>query len=369
MKRTVSIITKEFKEIYRNNLYLILAFVVPLLMFVVFGYGISLDIENMPFGYVDMDRTPLSRDLIDRFIGRYFRAEFSLTDLKEAEEKLMTGRLRAVLYIPPDFSKDIYRGEGSVQLLIDGGYPFTSMTLKGYAEAIVNAFNQELLIKTGRPLRKAPLQVRVRFLFNESMRSRNALIPGLLVVVLMVNPAVLTATAIAREREFGTIYNIYTAPVKKAEFIVGKALPYFLISIINLFVLTSLVKVLFGVPMKGNLADMLPHAVLFIFTNILIGILISLVLKTVVSAQIVTLIITIIPAFLYSGLLIPVSHLGAEGRIMAHLYPSMYFMKVVHGVYLKRLGFTDMIREFGVLLLYCLVFFVISLGFFRKREG
>ncbi len=374
MKKIRAIAIKEFKEIWRNRLFLILAFIVPFLMFVVFGYGISLDIENMPSSYIDHDGTRLSRDLVDRFIGRYFKLARTVSDLKEAENLLRKGALRAVLVIPPDFSKKIYRGETSdVQVLIDGGYPYTSITIKGYAEAIVSSFNLHLLKerteRAGYFASPVPVKAQTRYLFNESLRSSYALIPGLIAIVLLMNPAVLTAIAVAREKEFGTIYNIYSTPVKKIEFLLGKIIPYLIISTINFFVVVATVKVLFAIPMKGSIFDLIPPAIVYVLINVSIGLLISSVTRTVVSAQIVTLIVTIVPAFLYSGLLIPVSNLGTEGKVMAHIYPTMYFMDVIHGVYLKRLGLFQMMKEMGMLILYFILLFSFSVMIFKKREG
>jgi len=374
MKKIRAIAIKEFKEIWRNRLFLILAFIVPFLMFVVFGYGISLDIENMPSSYIDHDGTRLSRDLVDRFIGRYFKLTRMVSDLKEAENLLRKGTLRAVLVIPPDFSKKIYRGETSdVQVLIYGGYPYTSITIKGYAEAIVSSYNRRLLKerieRSGSLTSPVPVKAQTRYLFNESLRSSYALIPGLIAIVLLMNPAVLTAIAIAREKEFGTIYNIYSTPVKKIEFLLGKIIPYLIISTINFFVVAATVKVLFAIPMKGSIFDLIPPAIVYVLINVSIGLLISSVTRTVVSAQIVTLIVTIVPAFLYSGLLIPVSNLGTEGKVMAHIYPTMYFMDVIHGVYLKRLGLFQMMKEMGMLILYFVLLFSFSATVFKKREG
>lgn len=369
MRRTLAIARKEVKELLRQPLFLGLAFLVPLVMFVVFGYGITLDIKNMPLGVLDLDRTTLSRDLVERFSGEYFDLKGYISDIKDADVMLKRGRLRAVLYIPPDFTGDIYRkGRAEVQVLIDGGYPYTASTIRGYAEAIVEALNMELAERKGLKARP-PIDIRTRFFFNESVKTSNALVPGLLVVIMMVNPAVLVATAIAREKEFGTIYNIYSSPVSKMQYLAGKLLPYVVVSFMNLLILVGLVKVLFGISMKGNLLVMLPHGLVYVLINILIGLLISLMTRTVVAAQIITLIVTTIPAFLYSGLLIPVSHLGPEGQVMARLYPAMYFMKVVHGVYLKKLGFWELLPELLRLGLYFIALVCLSYIFFKKREG
>jgi ABC-2 type transport system permease protein/ribosome-dependent ATPase len=375
IRRILAVAGKEVREIRRVRLFLILAFAVPFVMFIVFGYGISLDIEHMPFSYVDQDRSQLSARLVDKFRGRYFEVGAETPDLAAADRLLTAGKLRAVLVIPPDFSRKLYRGgRADLQLLIDGGYPYRALTMKGYAQAIVSSFSMELiadrLLKSGRAgLLVMPVNVETRYFFNESLRSSNALVPGLITIILLMNPAVLTALAIAREKEFGTIYNVYSTPIKKWEFLTGKLIPYIAISALNFTVIITTIKLLFNVPMKGDLITLLPAALLYVMINVSIGLLVSTVTRTIVSAQIVTIIITVIPAFLYSGLLIPVSNLQGEGKIMAHLYPSMHFMQVVHGVYLKNLGMTYLFPQILILGGYFILVFTVAVSVFRKREG
>lgn len=374
MKRILAVALKEVKEIWRVKLFLVLAFVVPFVMFIVFGYGISLDIEHMPFAYVDQDRSQLSAQLVEKFKGRFFDVQGELGGQKEADRLLTSGTLRAVLVIPPDFSRKIYRGsEAEVQFLIDGGYPYRALTIKGYAQAIAGAFSSELMEdklkrdgRSGMVLR--PVKVETRYFFNESLKSSYALVPGLIAIILLMNPAVLTALAIAREKEFGTIYNIYSSPIKKWEFLVGKIIPYLVISAINLFVVVAAIRVLFQIPMKGHLATLIPGALLYVLINVSFGLLVSAVTRTIVSAQIVTVIVTVIPAFLYSGLLIPVANLEGAAKVMARLYPSMYFMKIVHGVYLKDLGLRDLLPQILILVLYFSVLFSAGIWVFKKRE-
>jgi len=179
---------------------------------------------------------------------------------------------------------------------------------------------------------------------------------------------VLTALAIAREKEFGTIYNIYSTPIKKWEFLVGKIIPYLIISSINFIVLTTTVRLLFHIPMKGPVINLVPGAFFYILINVSIGLLVSSVTRTMVSAQIVTIIVTVIPAFLYSGLLIPVSNLEGGAKVMAYLYPTMHFMKIIHGVYLKNLTFIELLPQVLILVLYFAVLFSLGILVFRKRE-
>lgn len=369
IKTIIAIARKEVIELMRQPLFLGLAFGVPLVMFVVFGYGITLDVKNMPFVVLDLDHSYLSREVVERFTGEYFDFKGYVYDLSKAENMLKEGKLRMVLFIPEDFSREFYRkGRAELQVLIDGGYPYTASTIRGYAKSIIDALNLELLEREGLN-EPPPLELRTRFFFNETLKSSNALVPGLLVIIMMVNPAVLVATAVAREKEFGTIYNIYSSPVKKIEFFAGKLLPYMVVSLLNLIILVFLVYLLFGIYPEGNVLLLVPFGVLYVIINILFGFLISTATRTIVAAQIITLIVTTIPAFLYSGLLIPVSHLGPEGQFMARLYPSMYFMNVIHGVYLKKLGFVDLFREFISLGIYMLLIGFLSYQIFRKRES
>ncbi len=374
MKKIRAVALKEIKEIVRVKLFLILAFVVPFTMFIVFGYGISLDIEHMPFAYIDYDHSQLSAQLVEKFKGRFFDLREELFDLKEADSLLTGGVLRAVMVIPPDFSKEVYRGNRTeVQFLVDGGYPYRALTIKGYAQAIIGAFTRELMDEKVKragfsPALVSPIAIETRYFFNESLKSSYALVPGLIVIILLMNPAVLTAIAIAREKEFGTIYNIYSTPIKKWEFLVGKIIPYLFISAINFFVIVVAIRVLFQIPMKGHLTSLLPGAFLYVLINVSFGLLVSSVTRTMVSAQIVTVIVTVIPAFLYSGILIPVANLEGAARIMAHIYPSMYFMKIVHGVYLKDLGLMNLLPHVMILVLYFIVLFSAGIWAFRKRE-
>jgi ABC-2 type transport system permease protein len=374
IKRIKAVALKEVKEIVRVRLFLMLAFVVPFIMFIVFGYGISLDIEHMPFAYIDYDHSQLSAELVEKFKNRHFDLTEELHSPEDADRLLTKGKLRAVLIIPQDFSKKIYRNRSAdVQFLIDGGYPYRALTMKGYGQAIIGAFNRELienkLVKTGHAqLIAQPIKIETRYFFNESLKSSYALVPSLIAIILLMNPAVLTALAISREKEFGTIYNIYSTPIRKWEFLTGKIIPYLAISAINFTVLVITVRFLFQIPMKGHLIDLVPGALVYVLINVSIGLLVSSVTKTMVSAQIVTIIITVIPAFLYSGLLIPVSNLEGGARVMAYLYPTIHFMKIIHGVYLKNLDLIALLPQVFLLLIYFIVLFSLSILVFRKRE-
>jgi len=374
-RRILTIAHKELKEIKRSRIFLLLAYFVPFLLFVIFGFGLRLDVENIPTAVVDFDDTRLSRELTNAFVKTKF---FTLIKRPKNHKELIClikrGKIRLGIVIPPNFAARIYQERPSqVQLLIDGTYPYRATVIKGYVRAILEAFNTKLaykwMAKRGwSKLNFTPIMLQVRFLYNEALRSFYSLIPGLFVVILMMNPAIMAALAIVKEKDYGTIYNIYSSPITKGEFLIGKLLPYYGISVSNIFMLFVVSLFIFHVPFKGNFWLFLIGSLIYIFTTSNIGLLISTLTRSMVAAQIITIIVTVIPAFLYSGLLMPISNLGREGEIQAHLFPAMYYMKIVHGTFCKQIGLKALWDSYLVLFFYGTALFCITFLAFKKRE-
>ncbi len=376
INRIGAIIQKEFKEIIRSPLYLLLAHFVPLALYLVFGFGLSLDVEHIPTAFLDLDRTQTSRQLMDGLIKtKYFRLTREARNNRELVELLKKGSIRLAIIIPPQFQKRLRQDLASpVQVLVDGTYPYRGLVTKNYLTAYLASFNQGLIKKWLKKrgltnVNLQPIKLETRFLYNESLISSFSLVPGLLVVVLMMNPAIMAAIAIVREKDYGTIYNIYTSPISRWEFLTGKLIPYYFLNLANILVLFLLSITLFGVPFKGSFLLFLLGSLLYIFTTTGMGLIISAFTRSMVAAQFVTIIITIIPSFLYSGLLMPVSNLGREGEIEAHLFPAMYYMKIVQGTYSKVIGLKEMAMNYLVLLIYGVTLFLLGLILFKKREG
>jgi len=376
INRIGAIIQKEFKEIIRSPLYLLLAHFVPLALYLVFGFGLSLDVEHIPTAFLDLDRTQTSRQFIDGLIKtKYFSLTREAQNNRELVELLKKGSIRLAVIIPPQFQKRLRQDLASpVQVLVDGTYPYRGLVTKNYLTAYLASFNRGLIQKwlKRRGLTNVhlqPIKLETRFLYNESLISSFSLVPGLLVVVLMMNPAIMAAIAIVREKDYGTIYNIYASPISRWEFLTGKLTPYYLLNLVNILVLFLLSITLFGVPFKGSFLLLLLGSLLYIFTTTGMGLIISAFTRSMVAAQIVTVIITVIPSFLYSGLLMPVSNLGLEGEIEAHLFPAMYYMKIVQGTYSKVVGLKEMAMNYLVLLIYGIILFLLGLVLFKKREG
>jgi ABC-2 type transport system permease protein len=381
MKRIVAVAHKEWREIVRDRVFFSLSFIVPVAMMLLLGYGLSLDVENIPFAVVDYDRSALSRDYAYRFIGsRYFSFKGYVSE-ERALARLLTGnKIRAAIIIPEKFQERLLSERSArVQTLIDGTFPSRTMITKGYVIAINSAASQELLAgylarKGGMPLKEAqqllqPVNVEVRFLYNQSVKSIWSIAPKLIMVILMVSPPFLTALGVVREKESGSIYNIYASTVSRGEFLIGKITPYIAISTFNSLVLWVLATQLFGAPFKGNFLFYLVSTFLYLICTTGIGLLVSVLVRTQIAAMMVTSIVTLMPAVLYSGVLIPITSLTKTAQMMAHCLPAMYYTNIVVGCFLKGVGLKVLWLDTLVLVLYATVLFTLGYSLFHKRPS
>lgn len=379
LRRMIAVAAKEWREIVRDRLFFALAFVVPAVLMLIFGYGLSLDVENVPLAISDHDRSALSREYAYRFIGsRYFHFKGYAEDERELDPLLQDGRIRAAIIIPPNFQRNLRAGRAAhVQILIDGTIPSRTQTTKGYIAAINSDFSLQLLAQhlsrlRGLPLEEArqrlrPVGLEVRYLYNQSIKSVWSLAPKLVMLVLLFVPPLLTAVGVVREKESGSIYNIYASTVGRGEFLIGKLTPYVAISTINVVVLSLLATQVFGAPFKGDALFFFLASVLFVICTTGIGLLVSLMVRTQLAATVVTVIVTMVPALEYSGFLIPVESMTAEGQIEAHLFPAIYFTDIVVGSFLKGVGMGSLWPSLLVLATYSAVLFAAGLLLFNKR--
>ena len=381
IRRITAVISKEWREIIRDRLFFTLAFVVPTMLMLLFGYGLSLDVENIPFAVVDRDGSSLSRDYAYRFIdSRYFQFKGYSNDERELAPLLSDNTLRAVIVIPEHFEENLLAGRPvHVQTLIDGTFPFRAQTTKGYVIAINSALSMQLLANylghaQGMTPQQAqamlqPVKLQVRYLYNQSVKSIWSLAPKLIMVILMISPPFLTALGVVREKESGSIYNIYASTVSRGEFLIGKITPYVLISTANALILWLLASELFGAPFKGDFLLFLVTSVIYVICTTGIGLLVSVVVRTQVAAMIATAIVTVVPAVLYSGVLIPIPSLSGQAQVTAHLLPAMYYTDIVMGSFLKGVGLTALWGNVLVLILYTVVLFSAGYFMFSKRPS
>ncbi len=379
LRRVTAVATKEWKETVRDRLFLLMSFLLPPLWMVVFGYGLVLDVEHVPFAVLDRDQSSLSRDYLYRFMeSRYFDYRGSVYDERDIDRLLGDTAIRMAIVVPERFAEQLMAGSSvTVQTLLDGTFPLHADTLKGYVIAINRAFTQELLTDflartRGLVPEEArrfvePVSLETRYLYNQEVRSTWSMVPALIMFALMVASPLLTALGVVREKETGSIYNIYSATVSKTEFLIGKLVPYFVISMVNVAVLWAIAVWFFGVPFKGSFTAFFLASLLFILCSTGIGLLISLLVRTQMAALIITIIIAMVPTILFSGLLVPVSSLSLGAQVQAHLFPAMYYTDVVRGSFLKGLGLETMWTDLFALAGFAVGLRLVAYGLFTKR--
>jgi len=379
LRRIAAVTSKEWREIIRDRMFLLLAFLMPVAWMIVFGYGLALDVENISFVVVDRDHTSLSREYLQRFVkSGYFTFHGELAGEREADVWLQSGKAKAVIILPEKFQERLLSGQpANVQTLIDGTFPLRADITKGYVIASNSAFSEELLVdyfsrrsgisRAQAEARVRPITLEVRYLFNEEVRSTWSMVPGLVMFTLMLSSPLLTALGIVREKETGSIYNIYSSTVTRFEFLAGKLVPYVLISWVNAVVLWVMATLWFGVPFKGNLLFFLAASLVFVLSSTGIGLLVSLLVRTQIAALLITMIVSILPTILYSGLIVPVSSLSPGSQIQAHLFPGMYYTNIVRGVFLKGVGPEVLWVDVLALALYAAILRVVGYRLFTKR--
>ncbi|MBJ7312261.1 ABC transporter permease [Rugamonas sp. CCM 8940] len=381
LRRITVVAYKEWREIVRDRLFFALAFVVPSLLMLLFGYGLSLDVEHIPLAIIDHDQSAQSREYAHRFTDSRYFAFYGYATQEEPLRKLVVNNtLRAVVIIPPQFGQRLASGHpAEVQTWIDGTFPFRALTTKGYVTAINAAMTLDQLSNwlgnaRGVPpaeVRKLlqPVRLETRYLYNQEVKSIWSIAPKLIMVILMLSPPFLTALGVVREKESGAIYNVYASTLSRGEYLVGKLAPYVGISIINGVLLTLMALFLFDAPFKGDPLLFAVSTVLYVVCTTGIGLLVSVLVNTQVAAMVGTAIVTVVPAVLYSGMIIPIPSLSAIAAVIAHLLPGMYYAEIAMGCFLKGAGFAALWPNLLILALYAVGLF--SAGFlgFHKRPA
>ncbi|MGO9061222.1 MAG: ABC transporter permease [Candidatus Binataceae bacterium] len=376
LRRVMAIAGCEARQLRRDKMALIRSFGVPLTLLLLFGYGLSLDVEHIPFAAIDYDHSALSRAYLYTFAGNpTFDLKSADPSERRAEAMLRRGQVRLVLIIPPDFERTLYHGlPASVQLMVDGVYPYRAEVTRAYALAAhqriaTDVLAQLLRERSGRAPDLDLIELRTRYLFNETMRTTNSIVPGLLAVILMMTPALMTALAVVREKELGSIFNFLSAPATRAEFVLGKLVPYHCVGMFNAVFLGFLVVALFGVPFKGSIVLFLVGSAIYVAATGMIGLVVSSFVRSQLAAVIVTMIVTVVPSFLYSGLLIPVSSMSPEAQAVAHLLPGMYFNRIVMAAFLKDLPLSATGLDLAALTGFAAVLTGCAIALTPKRES
>lgn len=379
IQRVKSVMIKEWQEIFRNKLFFVLAFVVPIVLMILLGFGLSLDVENVPVIIIDNDHSALSREYSYRLqSSRYFNFLGRSNNSNQMMKMMMQNDVRAIIEIPENFEKNFYKQKRiHVRTIIDGTFPVRALITKGYLISMNTQFNLILTAKLfssslGISFKDAlnslmPIKLESRFLYNQGVESIWSIVPKLIMAILMVSPPFLTVVGVVREKETGSIYNIYASNITKLEFLIGKISPYVLISFFNAIVLLLMAIFIFHVPFKGSLLAYLISSFVYVLCTSGIGLVISIFVETQVAAMIISIIITLLPSVLYSGLLFPVSSFTASTNFIAHLLPTMYFTDIVDATFLRGEGLIKILPNLSVLILYVILLFSAGYFLFNKR--
>ncbi|MDR3465522.1 MAG: ribosome-associated ATPase/putative transporter RbbA [Xanthobacteraceae bacterium] len=361
---------REGLELIRDPIRLTFALFGTTLLMVVFGAGISTDVNNLTFAVLDRDQTHESRAYLEEVRGSpYFVEKRSIKDYADLDRRLKSGDIKASIEIPPGFGENIKRGRPAwASAWIDGAMPFRAETIRGYLQAMHQLYLADPIIKTTAPQQAAPSDIEIRFKYNQDFDSVYAMVPSTIAMMLALFPAILMALAVVREKELGSITNLYVTPVTRLEFLIGKQLPYVAVALINFMIMFALALFFFQVPLKGSLPVLLAGVVVYVFTTTSYGMLISAFCSTQIAALFGTAILTILPATQFAGMLAPVSSLSGSARLIGRCFPMSYFLPISVGTFTKGLGFEDLGFYLVALMAFVPILTGISMSLLRKQE-
>ena len=371
LTRLIAVASRESKELLRDKVRMAFALLGALFMMVIFGYGISLDVENLAFAVYDQDQSPQSRAYLEAFrSSRYFEEHAPIYSAEELHKRLQRSEIKIALEIPPGFGRDLYAGrQPTVAAWLDGGMPFRAETSRNYVESVHQANLEQLAALSSLAQNKqGGAKLETRFRYNQDVVSVNAIGPGVMALILAFIPAMLTALGIVREKELGSITNFYATPLTRLEFLLGKQVPYLVVSLVNLTLLVAMNRWLFGVPFKGSALTLALGGLLYVLSTTSMGLLISAFTRTQIAAILGTMIITSLPTIQFSGLIVPRSSLDGSAALMGMLFPAGHFLDIAVGTFTKALDLRQLWPQCLALLGFFVAFTGLSLIMLKKQE-
>ena len=369
--RALSYMWRETLELRRDPVRATLALLGTALLMFIIGYGISMDVEDLSYAVLDHDQTLLSQNYTLNLAGsRYFIEKPPLGSHAELDQRMRSGELALAIEIPPGFARDLQHGR-SVQVAawVDGAMPMRAETVRGYVGAMHQMWLADLAQQRLGVRLAAASSVETRFRYNPDVRSLPAMVPAVIPLLLMLIPAMLTALSVVREKELGSIINLYVTPVTRTEFLLGKQLPYIALAMFNFLLMTALAVTVFDVPLKGSFATLALAALVFVVSSTGIGLLASTFTRSQISAMFVTMIGTLIPSIQYAGLINPVSSLEGVGAFVGRIFPATHFLTISRGVFSKALDLGSLLPSFWPLLIAAPVIVGTAILLLRKQES
>jgi len=362
---------REMLELRRDPIRLTFALLGSVLMMLILGYGITMDVQDLRFGVLDRDQSPESRAYINNIAGsRYFLQQAPITSSEDLERRLKSGDLSLALEIPENFGRDLRRSKApEIGLWVDGAMPYRGETIRGYVQAMHLRYQTQLVAdKTGVVPTLLPFDVQTRYRYNQDFKSVYAMVPAVIPLLLVFIPAILVALGVVREKELGSITNLYVTPVTRLEFLLGKQLPYIVLSMISFILLLLEAEWIFEVPLKGHLITLTAATLLYVTATTGLGLLVSSFTKSQIAALAGTAIITMLPTIQFSGLTQPVASLTGFGATLCQFWPATYYLVISRGIFAKALTLGDLQPQFIALALFAPAFTLLSVLLLKKQE-
>src|SRR3989339_722988 len=372
-KNITAIARKEFYHLLRDFRSLYLAFAIPLLLILLFGYALSLDVNHIETIVVDREKTDLSRDFISSLeASPYFQIIERADSMKAVINALDHGRARLAIVIPVGWTADLRADrKTTMQVILDGSDPNFAGISSSYISGLIARYNGNLLAdflnRNGMQKISPPVNPQIRVWFNEEMESRNFIIPGIIAIIVIIVAALLTTLVIAREYENGTMETIRSLPIEAGEFLIGKAAPYFLIALIDVLIAILMGQLLFGIVMKASFWLMILASSLYIIVALTLGLLISSVTKSQMTANQTAILITYLPSLLLSNFVFPVTNMPVVLQAITKIIPATYYIEILSGIYLKNLGFGLLWPDLLVLLVMSSLLALLNYLVLRKE--
>jgi len=368
--RALSYSRREALELRHDPLRATMALLGSIMLMCIMGYGISLDVENLKYAVLDHDQTGLSQNYALNLSGsRYFTERPPIADYAELDQRMRSGELALAIEIPPNFARDVEHGHPvEIAAWVDGSMPQRAETVQGYVQGMHQGWLVDMATHRLGQKVLSPATMETRYRYNPDVLSLPAMVPSVIPILLLMIPAMLTALSVVREKELGSIINLYVTPVTRTEFLLGKQLPYIVLAMLNFGLMTLLAVTLFGVPVKGSFLALAAGALLFVMFSTGFGLFTSTFTRSQIAALFLTIIATIIPAVQFSGLLNPVSSLAGVGAFIGRIYPAAYFLNITRGVFNKALGFSSLHSSFWPLLLAPMVVVGLAILLLKKQE-
>jgi ribosome-dependent ATPase len=369
--RLLAYSANETMQILRDPVRLAFAFVGSALLMLVFGFGISFDVEHVRYATFDLDRTPESRAYLEQFAGapRYFRQMPPVRSVEDALHRMQSDSISLVMEIPPNFGRDLRKASiPEVLAEADGADTFRGETITQYVQSVQDKALRDPANGLQTTPQKYTANFQDRYMYNPTFESVYAMVPSIPPILLILIPAILMAISVVREKELGSIINFYVTPTGRLEYLLGKQLPYIVIGMINYFILAAMAVVVFAVPLKGSFLVLTLCTLLYVTATTGVGMVISTFTSSQVAAVFVTTVLTMLPTIQFSGFMQPVSTLVGRAKILGSIWPTTYYMHASKGVFTKGLGFDLLAQDLVVLACIIPILWAVSALALEKQE-